>query len=86
MEAGRPRPGFQPGRAAERPLSGAVVLPRAGRDVKGVRVAIRPSGRRWRPFERYASAVAPSPVIDLTDGFAHYQEKLWAKSRSSARI
>ena len=33
-----------------------------------------------QPFERYAAAVAPSPVIDLTDGFAHYQEKLWAKS------
>lgn len=33
-----------------------------------------------RPFERYARAVAPSPAIDLTDGFAAYQEKLRAKS------
>lgn len=33
-----------------------------------------------RPFERYATAVAPSPAIDLTDGFAAYQEKLRAKS------
>jgi CelD/BcsL family acetyltransferase involved in cellulose biosynthesis len=33
-----------------------------------------------RPFERYAVAVAPSPVIDLTDGFAAYQEKLRVKS------
>ena len=33
-----------------------------------------------RPFERYATAVAPSPVIDLTAGFAAYQEKLRAKS------
>jgi CelD/BcsL family acetyltransferase involved in cellulose biosynthesis len=33
-----------------------------------------------RPFERYAAAVAPSPVIDLTDGFAAYQEKLRAAS------
>jgi CelD/BcsL family acetyltransferase involved in cellulose biosynthesis len=33
-----------------------------------------------RPFERYAAAVAPSPVIDLTGGFAAYQEKLRARS------
>jgi CelD/BcsL family acetyltransferase involved in cellulose biosynthesis len=33
-----------------------------------------------RPFERYAVAVAPSPVIDLTDGFAAYQEKLRVRS------
>ena len=33
-----------------------------------------------RPFERYAAAVARSPVIDLTDGFPSYQEKLRAKS------
>ena len=29
-----------------------------------------------RPFEPYAVAVVPSPVIDLSDGFAAYQEKL----------
>jgi CelD/BcsL family acetyltransferase involved in cellulose biosynthesis len=28
------------------------------------------------PFQRYISAVVPSPVIDLTDGFAAYREKL----------
>jgi CelD/BcsL family acetyltransferase involved in cellulose biosynthesis len=28
------------------------------------------------PFQRYVSAVEPSPVIDLTDGFAVYREKL----------
>ena len=33
-----------------------------------------------RPFERYAAAVASSPVIDLTDGFVAYQEKLRIKS------
>ena len=33
-----------------------------------------------RPFERYAVAVVPSPVIDLTDGFVAYQEKLRIKS------
>ena len=33
-----------------------------------------------RPFERYAAAVAPSPVIDLSAGFAVYQAKLRAKS------
>lgn len=33
-----------------------------------------------QPFERYASAVAPSPVIDLTDGFAVYSEKLRVRS------
>jgi CelD/BcsL family acetyltransferase involved in cellulose biosynthesis len=32
------------------------------------------------PFQRYVSAVAPSPVIDLTDGFAAYREKLRIKS------
>ncbi len=33
-----------------------------------------------QPFARYASAVAPSPVIDLTDGYPAYQEKLRMKS------
>ena len=33
-----------------------------------------------RPFERYAVARVPSALIDLTDGFASYQEKLRAKS------
>ena len=33
-----------------------------------------------RPFERYVAAVAPSPVIDLTDGFAVYHEKLRVRS------
>ena len=32
------------------------------------------------PFGRYVSAVAPSPAIDLADGFAAYREKLRAKS------
>jgi CelD/BcsL family acetyltransferase involved in cellulose biosynthesis len=32
------------------------------------------------PFERYASAALPSPVIDLTQGFEAYQEKLRVKS------
>jgi CelD/BcsL family acetyltransferase involved in cellulose biosynthesis len=38
-----------------------------------------------RPFERYAAAVAPSPAIDLTDGFAAYQEKLRVKSSKFCR-
>jgi CelD/BcsL family acetyltransferase involved in cellulose biosynthesis len=33
-----------------------------------------------QPFERFATAVMPSPVVDLTDGFAAYQEKLRAQS------
>jgi len=33
-----------------------------------------------RPFECYAAALAPSPVIDLTDGFAVYQQQLRLKS------
>jgi CelD/BcsL family acetyltransferase involved in cellulose biosynthesis len=32
------------------------------------------------PFQRYVSAMVPSPVIDLTDGFAAYREKLRVKS------
>lgn len=38
-----------------------------------------------RPFERYAVSVAPSPVIDLTDGFAAYREKLRIKSSKFLR-
>jgi CelD/BcsL family acetyltransferase involved in cellulose biosynthesis len=33
-----------------------------------------------QPFERYAVGVAPSPAIDLTDGFVAYWEKLQATS------
>jgi CelD/BcsL family acetyltransferase involved in cellulose biosynthesis len=33
-----------------------------------------------RPFDRYSVAMAPSPVIDLADGFVAYQEKLRVKS------
>jgi CelD/BcsL family acetyltransferase involved in cellulose biosynthesis len=33
-----------------------------------------------QPFERYASAVAPSAVIDLSNGFAAYSEKLRVRS------
>jgi CelD/BcsL family acetyltransferase involved in cellulose biosynthesis len=33
-----------------------------------------------RPFEHCVAAVKPSPVIDLADGFAAYQEKLRVKS------
>jgi hypothetical protein len=54
--------------------------------MQGVRVAFDHLVEGQRPFDRYAAAVAPSPVIDLTDGFAHYQEKFWAESRNSARI
>lgn len=38
-----------------------------------------------RPFERYVAAVAPSPVIDLTDGFAAYEQKLRIKSPQFCR-
>lgn len=38
-----------------------------------------------RPFESYAAAVAPSPVIDLTDGFAAYQKRLLQKSPQFCR-
>jgi CelD/BcsL family acetyltransferase involved in cellulose biosynthesis len=38
-----------------------------------------------RPFESYAVAVAPSPVIDLTDGFAAYQKRLSQKSPQFCR-
>ncbi len=33
-----------------------------------------------RPFDRYRAATAPSPVIDLTDGFDGYHAKLRQKS------
>jgi CelD/BcsL family acetyltransferase involved in cellulose biosynthesis len=33
-----------------------------------------------RAFERYAAAIVPAPVIDLTDGFAAYQGRLRAAS------
>jgi CelD/BcsL family acetyltransferase involved in cellulose biosynthesis len=33
-----------------------------------------------RPFERYVSAAVPSAVIDLSDGFATYSEKLRVRS------
>ena len=33
-----------------------------------------------RPFAPYAAAVAPSPVIDLTDGFTVYKKELQVKS------
>ena len=32
------------------------------------------------PFQRYVCAAVPSPVIDLTDGFAAYRDKLRVKS------
>jgi CelD/BcsL family acetyltransferase involved in cellulose biosynthesis len=38
-----------------------------------------------RPFDSYAVAVAPSPVIDLTDGFAAYQKRLSQKSPQFCR-
>jgi CelD/BcsL family acetyltransferase involved in cellulose biosynthesis len=38
-----------------------------------------------RPFDHYVTATAPSPVIDLTDGFAAYQEKLRVKSPQFCR-
>ncbi len=38
-----------------------------------------------RPFEPYAVTVAPSPAIDLTDGFAAYQRKLRIKSSKFCR-
>jgi CelD/BcsL family acetyltransferase involved in cellulose biosynthesis len=38
-----------------------------------------------RPFERYMAATAPSPVIDLADGFAAYQAKLMVKSPQFCR-
>jgi CelD/BcsL family acetyltransferase involved in cellulose biosynthesis len=33
-----------------------------------------------KPFERYQTATAPSPVMDLSDGFASYRARLEAKS------
>jgi CelD/BcsL family acetyltransferase involved in cellulose biosynthesis len=33
-----------------------------------------------KPFERYQAAMAPSPVMDLSDGFASYHAQLTAKS------
>jgi CelD/BcsL family acetyltransferase involved in cellulose biosynthesis len=37
------------------------------------------------PFDRYVVAVAPSPVIDLTDGFMEYHARLKTKSRKFCR-
>jgi CelD/BcsL family acetyltransferase involved in cellulose biosynthesis len=33
-----------------------------------------------RPFERYCATTRPSPIIDLTDGFDSYREKLSTRS------
>jgi CelD/BcsL family acetyltransferase involved in cellulose biosynthesis len=38
-----------------------------------------------RPFDRYVAAAAPSPVIDLADGFDGYQAKLQVKSPQFCR-
>jgi CelD/BcsL family acetyltransferase involved in cellulose biosynthesis len=38
-----------------------------------------------RPFESYAVSVAPSPAIDLSEGFAAYQKKLCMKSPQFCR-
>ena len=38
-----------------------------------------------KPFERYQAATAPSPVIDLSDGFAAYRARLEAKSPRFSR-
>jgi CelD/BcsL family acetyltransferase involved in cellulose biosynthesis len=38
-----------------------------------------------KPFERYQAALAPSPVMDLSDGFAAYQARLTAKSPRFSR-
>lgn len=38
-----------------------------------------------RPFGRYVTATAPSPVIDLADGFEAYQAKLMVKSPQFCR-
>jgi CelD/BcsL family acetyltransferase involved in cellulose biosynthesis len=38
-----------------------------------------------KPFERYQAGTAPSPVVDLSDGFASYQARLAARSRRFSR-
>jgi CelD/BcsL family acetyltransferase involved in cellulose biosynthesis len=38
-----------------------------------------------RPFERYRTAIKPSPIIDLTEGFDSYYEKLSARSPQFCR-
>jgi CelD/BcsL family acetyltransferase involved in cellulose biosynthesis len=38
-----------------------------------------------RPFERYRSAVEPSPIIDLADGYDSYYQKLSARSPQFCR-
>lgn len=39
-----------------------------------------------QPFGRYVAATAPSPVVDLADGFAAYQAKLMVKSPHFCRL
>jgi CelD/BcsL family acetyltransferase involved in cellulose biosynthesis len=39
-----------------------------------------------QPFGRHVAATAPSPVIDLADGFAAYQAKLMVKSAHFCRL
>jgi CelD/BcsL family acetyltransferase involved in cellulose biosynthesis len=48
-------------------------------------MAVRSLGGGQLPFERYVSTVAPSPVIDITNGFMVYREKLRVKSPQFAR-
>lgn len=38
-----------------------------------------------KPFERYQAAMAPSPVMDLSDGFTSYHARLTAKSPRFSR-
>jgi CelD/BcsL family acetyltransferase involved in cellulose biosynthesis len=38
-----------------------------------------------RPFERYRTAIMPSPIIDLTDGFASYYRNLSSRSPQFCR-
>ena len=66
---------------------GLIHAPGAGWDSRALLRACRISAWQFdhllvgqKPFERYQAAVAPSPIIDLSDGFAAYYASLKANA------
>ena len=74
------------------PCQGLVHAPDVDWDPKGLLQGCRLVGWQFnnlvasqRPFQHYQIATFPSPLIDLTDGFAHYYARLRAKSAKFCR-
>jgi CelD/BcsL family acetyltransferase involved in cellulose biosynthesis len=74
------------------PCQGLVHAPGVDWDPQGLLQGCRLVGWQFnnliasqRPFQDYQVATFPSPLIDLTDGFAHYYARLRAKCTKSCR-